>query len=52
MTGSTDSRLTMRRNFGDGSYKIINFVAADVSPLIISAEKFKPTHIGCYGEWI
>jgi hypothetical protein len=29
----------------------IIFVAADVSPLIISAEeKFEPTHIGCYDE--
>jgi hypothetical protein len=23
-------------------------VAADVSPLIISPEKFEPTHVGCY----
>jgi hypothetical protein len=26
----------------------MNFVAADVSPLIPSREKLEPTHVGCY----
>ena len=25
------------------------YVAADVSPLIISLDEFQPAHVGCYG---